>query len=143
MSNVQTPENKALLLVNDFRKAFDEQNNIPIQSVVASDEERARFAVWRQHLGSVLTWYKQFAKNKDYSSAINAAMALGKMASVPKPAVVVSEADLLGFDNLCEHMWNELRKTTMRPYEEPAAPVEKEVRRPDCNFGRDSGCFVE
>lgn len=126
-------ESKALTLVNDFRKAFDEQNCIPIQSVV--EEHRAVFAVWRQHLGSVMTWFKQFAKYKDYSSAINAAMSLGKLASVPKPDAVVSEANLMAVNNLCEHMWEELRKTTMRPYEEPQPPT--------ANFGNDSGCFVE
>lgn len=117
MPAAQTPENKAQLLANDFRWAFEEQNSVPIHSIVI--EHRVKFAVWRQHLGNVLTWFKQFAKNKDYSSAINAAMALGKMASVPKPEATVPEAQLLAFNNLCEHMWEELRKTTMRPYEEP------------------------
>lgn len=120
MSNVQTPEvkeNKAKFYIDAFRQAFDEQNHIPIQSV--PEEHRKVFAVWRQHLGAVVVWFSRYARYKDYGAAVNAAFALGKLHSVPKPDGYVSELDLNAFDTMCSNMWDDITAQHMRPVEEP------------------------
>lgn len=49
---------------------------IPIQEV--AEEHRTAFAHWRQTFGSTVLWFGNFSHYKDYSSSVNAAMALGK-----------------------------------------------------------------
>lgn len=94
-------------MIEIFQEAVEEQQSIRIQDV--PEEHRTVFAVWRQHLCSVVLWYKQYSRNKDRGSAINAAMALGKLSSVPKPVGYVSEKVLDDFSLTCEDLWDQLQ----------------------------------
>lgn len=72
---------------------------------------------YRQALGNVILWYGQWEKNRDYSSAINASMALGKLSSVndlmPREEVSspnTSDCDKVvrAVDKACTECWDRI-----------------------------------
>lgn len=99
--------NDSKQLIEQFKQAVETHHYVNIQDV--PEEHRKVYAVWRQHLASVVLWYTQYSKNKDRSSSVNAAMALGKLSSVPKPTDFISELQLDELSLMCEDLWDALQ----------------------------------
>ena len=85
---------------------------------------------YRQALGNVILWYGQWEKNRDYSSAINASMALGKLSSLndlmPREEVGshnTTDCDKVAkaLDKLCTECWERIGQAAGR-----IVPFEKE-----------------
>lgn len=83
---------------------------------------------YRQAIGNVILWYGQWEKNRDYSSAINASMALGKLSSMndlmPQEeagSFNTSDCDKVAkaVDKLCTECWDRIQAATGRivPFE--------------------------
>ena len=83
---------------------------------------------FRQCLGNLILWYGQWEKNRDYSSAINASMALGKLSSMndlmPQEeagSFNTSDCDKVAkaVDKLCTECWDRIQAATGRivPFE--------------------------
>ncbi len=101
-----------------MKELLDEQWVIPIMGV--PEESRQAYASWRQAFGSSVMWFGNFARYKDYSSSVNAAMALGKFDGMAiQPTTLVSQAiqeEILTTGNL---MWEAIQANAGRlvPFE--------------------------
>lgn len=74
----EKPVDPVLQRLTEFR---DELNDLlPPPNSVTGPEGRV-IGKFRQAVGNVIHWYGQWEKNRDYSSAINASMALGKLST--------------------------------------------------------------
>lgn len=84
---------------------------------------------YRQAIGNVILWYGQWEKNRDYSSAINASMALGKLSSlnalmpreeVGSPNTTDCDKVAKALDKLCGECWDRIQAAAGRivPFEQ-------------------------
>jgi hypothetical protein len=82
-------------------------------------------AKFKQHFGNCVFWYNQWDKNRDYSSCINAAMALGKLSTVFDLMVIaVHQTDgmkelLNSVNTIFVQCWDNIQKAAGRivPFE--------------------------
>lgn len=108
--NNVTEQSSTSELYAALKAGFDEVSTIDHNSIEAGPL-REGFCNWRQKLGGVVTWYNVFTKHKDYSSGINAAMALGKFgtAAAPNPSIVEYNS-LANMSLLGEYIWTDIKR---------------------------------
>lgn len=109
----------------DFRDELD--SLLPSPNSVTGPEGMV-IGKFRQAVGNLILWYGQWEKNRDYSSAINASMALGKLSSMndlmPQEeagSFNTSDCDKVAkaVDKLCTECWDRIQAATGRivPFE--------------------------
>lgn len=112
------PLKERMTAVRDELKALDANAFEGLKRIVVGE--------MRQTLGNCIFWYNQWDKNRDYSSVINASMALGKMGSAfnmfcnaveNTPAMNDMAEELNEISNQC---WENIRNGVGRivPFEE-------------------------
>lgn len=107
---------KAKHFAAELRKVVDEELHVPINDVPAP--VRQQYAMWRQRAAAAAMWCDRFAKYAGYSSAINAAMALGKFGEYTAPEEVVDNSKASAIHNICSELWNAIQDRGMVPREE-------------------------
>ena len=97
----------------DFRDELD--SLLPSPNSVTGPEGMV-IGKFRQAVGNLILWYGQWEKNKDYSSAINASMALGKLSTAAEVLQYYkSEGSNTTYDaindtitDICSECWNRI-----------------------------------
>lgn len=113
--------NNAKSSVEKFRAVLMKHNATRIGDIHV--DHQSAFAEWRRGMASVSIWFGNFAVNGDYSGAINAAMALGRMDALHSgmPENVIPLDDMVVVHNLCTDMWNDIQNCVMVPRKEVTA----------------------
>lgn len=111
------PLNEQMAIVRAEIDAIDHKAYVGTKGVIVGK--------FKQQFGTTMFWYNQWDKNRDYSSAVNASVALGKLSPLvdllPLAVEQSEEMDelLKAVDHISSQCWSNIQKATGRivPFE--------------------------